>query len=292
MAKPFLKWVGGKRQLLPQLLEHLPLAPSALARPDGPRFFEPFMGGGALFFALEELGLARAVLNDFNPELVNVYRQVQCDPMALAARLVQPDLENTPEAFAAVRAWDRQADWPDRTGLDRAARFIYLNRTAFNGLWRVNSKGNFNVPYGKYRNPGLPKLELLQECARALANAEILEGDFEQAIAGVRPGDLVYFDPPYAPVSATSSFVGYTLAGFDAQMQERLAAVCARLEQQGVAWMLSNSDTPYTREIFGAIPGAQVHTVRAGRAINANAQGRGKVNELLVVGSVRGPQGA
>ena len=284
MAKPFVKWVGGKRQLLPSLLQHFPIALPALAQA---RFFEPFTGGGALFFALEEQGLEQAVLNDANPELVNLYRVIQSQPAALAARLEDAAFANDREAFERVRAWDRDAGGlASKSDLDRAARFIYLNRTAFNGLWRVNRSGQFNVPFGRYKNPGFPTQEALLEASRALAKAEIRQGDFEAACQDAKAGDVVYFDPPYAPVSLTANFVGYTQGGFDDAMQRRLASVCEALNQKGVAWMLSNSDTPYTREVFGAIPGAVIHTVQAGRSINRDKSGRGKVNEILAVGAV------
>lgn len=283
MAKPFIKWVGGKRQLMPDLLQHLPVASSDLQSGKA-RFFEPFIGGGALFFALQEAGLASAVLNDANPELVNLYRTVQAHPDALADRLESGEFANDKAVFEAIRSWDRQEDWEKRSELDRAARFIYLNRVSFNGLWRVNSKGFFNVPFGKYANPGFPSRQVLKDASAALAVATIRQGDFQAACADVRAGDLVYFDPPYAPVSLTANFVGYTQGGFDDTMQKRLAQACEDLSQRGVAWMLSNSDTPYTREVFGAIKGAKVHTVYAGRSVNRDKAGRGKVSEILVVG--------
>ncbi len=283
MAKPFLKWVGGKRQLMPALLQHLPVDLPEFCAGQG-TFFEPFIGGGALFFALQEQGVSRAVINDFNPELVNLYQVVQQDAAALSARLEDPLFANDLNAFLAVRAWDKQDDWAARTALDRAARFVYLNRTAFNGLWRVNSKGQFNVPFGRYNNPGIPSLDTLQQAQQALTGVSILNGDFEVACSTAKAGDLVYFDPPYAPVSATSSFVGYTLKGFDDGMQKRLAGVCEGLTQRGVGWMLSNSDTPYTQEVFGSLSGARLEIVQAGRSINRDAGGRGKVNEILVVG--------
>lgn len=288
MAKPFVKWVGGKRKLVPDLLSNLPVSTSSLASGQC-RYFEPFLGGGALFFALQEMGLGKAFLNDFNPELTNLYRVIQKDASALSEHLASGGFENTPEAFAAIRAWDRQEDWPHRSPLERAARFIYLNRTAFNGLWRVNSKGHFNTPYGRYKNPGIPSLEVLTQAQAALAIATLTTGDFEASLEPSRAGDFVYFDPPYAPLSVTANFVGYTSKGFDDAMQQRLANTCQDLTRRGVAWMLSNSDTPYTREVFGEIEGAQVHTVQAARAINRDGAGRGKVSEVLVVGPVRVP---
>lgn len=288
MAKPFVKWVGGKRKLVPDLLKNLPVSAASLASGQC-RYFEPFVGGGALFFALHEQGLKKAFLNDFNPELTNLYKVIQENAAGLSEHLASGLFENTPEAFAAIRAWDRKENWSQRSALDRAARFIYLNRTAFNGLWRVNSKGFFNTPYGRYKNPGIPSLELLSQAQEALAIATLTTGDFEASLDPARAGDFVYFDPPYAPVSATANFVGYTDKGFDDVMQQRLANVCRNLTRRGVAWMLSNSDTPYTRKVFGEIEGACVKTVQAARAINRDGAGRGKVNEVLVIGSVRVP---
>ena len=286
MAKPIVKWVGGKRQLLPELLKHLPVSPHSLQSGQC-RYFEAFVGGGALFFVLQEQGLATAVLNDFNPELTNLYQVIQHRAEQVSDRLASEDFANTPENFALVRAWDRQPEWANRSALDRAARFIFLNRTAFNGLWRVNSKGHFNTPYGRYANPGIPSRQVLLDAQSALSVATVLTGDFEKALESTQAGDFVYFDPPYVPVSDTANFVGYTQKGFDEDMQRRLARVCQALTDRGVAWMLSNSDTPYTRELFGQLDGATAHTVQASRAINRDGAGRGKVNELLVVGPVR-----
>lgn len=282
LVKPFVKWVGGKRQLLPEILPRL----REMVAPSGTwsgRYFEPFLGGGAVFFALSDDPGFCAVLNDYNAELVSLYRQVQSDPLALADRLEHAEFANTPEAHAAVKAWDRDPNWALRPPLDKAARFVYLNRTSFNGLYRVNQRGHFNAPFGKYKNPGFPSRERLLAASEALSRAEIRQGDFEAAVADARPGDVVYFDPPYIPVSASSSFVGYTHKGFDAGMQERLAALCDQLTERGVAWMVSNADVPLAHDLYGRQPGARVHRVLANRALNCKPDGRGKVGEIVAV---------
>lgn len=284
-AKPFLKWVGGKRQLLPALLPHFEAlgwtTASQKALPG--RFFEPFIGGGAVFFALSQHPGLQATLNDYNPELVNLYRQVQENPQALAEALAETPFANTAEAHRAIRGWDREEQWNHRTPLERAARFVYLNRTSFNGLWRVNSKGHFNVPFGKYKSPGFPPLEVLAAASEALQRATILNGDFEAAIAEARAGDLVYFDPPYIPASVSANFVGYTQHGFDGGMQDRLASACDRLTAMGVSWVLSNADVPLSHALFGRQDGAVVHQVQANRSINSKGDGRGPVGEIIAV---------
>ena len=290
MAKPFIKWVGGKRQLIEQMLPLFPSkkplsTPSPLAGWKG-KYYEPFLGGGAVFFALQERGLSYAILNDYNAELINLYRSVQNDPTLLDTVLNKaPFSQNNPSTFQSIRQWDRLANWPNQySSEERAARFIYLNRTAFNGLWRVNQKNNFNVPYGKYKNPGFPTLNTLKDSSQALAIAILTQGDFEHDLKNAQPGDFVYLDPPYVPLNPTSSFTSYTDKGFEDKMQERLAAACERLTALGVAWALSNSDCAYTRTLYGALTGVTLHTVKATRSINHQASGRGKINEILVVG--------
>lgn len=281
-AKPFLKWVGGKRQLLPQLLPHIHAIGAPLGTWSG-SYIEPFVGGGAVLFALSALPGFSALVNDYNPELVNLYRVVQRAPAELAQRLADPEFANTPAAHAAVRAWDKASDWPSRPAMDHAARFVYLNRTSFNGLWRVNRSGHFNVPYGRYKNPGFPSLDALNAASQALSRVEIVQGDFAVAAARAEPGDVVYFDPPYIPVSPSSSFVGYTDRGFDVGMQERLASVCDGLTARNIAWVLSNADVPLARSLFGRQPGVTIHRVLARRSVNRNAAGRGPVGEIIAV---------
>lgn len=291
---PLIKWVGGKRKLLPTLVEHLPNRKALLS--GHARFFEPFVGGAALFMHLQAQSMASghkmsAKINDFNPELANLYRQVRDNPEALAEELEHDVYALNGLAFAQIRAWDREDGWESPSNaIRRAARFLYLNKTAFNGIWRVNSKGYFNVPFGKYKTLALPSTQTLQGYARLLEGVEINCGDFEAAVSDAQPGDVVYFDPPYAPVSLTASFTGYTKDGFDAGMQYRLAALLRRLTAQGTHWMLSNSDTPFTREVFCSLEGSSTHIVQMARSINRNADGRGKVNEILVVSGATGPR--
>lgn len=280
MAKPFVKWVGGKRQLMDALRAHLPGGPI----PWTGTYFEPFLGGGAAFFAFQGLGLVKkAVLNDYNAELVNLYRTVASTPASLAQNIKDPRFANTLENHALVRAWDRVAGWEQtHSALERATRFLFLNRTSFNGLWRVNSKGQFNVPFGHFKKPGFPDAAQLADAASALRSAVVLNGDFEDACKDAGAGDFVYLDPPYIPLNASASFTSYTDQGFEEDMQIRLARVCDDLTRRGVLWMLSNSSAPRAIEIFGKCTNAEVHIVHASRSINSNGQGRGKVPEILV----------
>lgn len=286
MAKPFIKWVGGKRQLWGQMLPLFPFSdPLRLATWKG-TYFEPFLGGGAVFFALEELGLQQAVLNDYNAELINLYQIVQQNALLLHQTIqASPFLKFDSSAFQSIRAWDRDPQWPQsKTKVERAARFIYLNRTAFNGLWRVNQSNQFNTPFGKYKSQGIPPFLVLKEAQQALQKVSFLQGDFAGVLNQAKAGDLVYLDPPYVPISATSSFASYTEQGFDPTMQQRLADLCETLTQKNVAWALSNSDCEYTRTLYNSLTQATIHTVQASRSINHQATGRGKINELLVVG--------
>lgn len=280
MAKPFIKWVGGKRQLMESILQRLP---SGIIPWTG-RYFEPFLGGGAVFFELQQRGLIQeAVLNDYNEELFNLYQVVQQKPLSLAQNLNDVRFENSAENHQNIRGWDREKDWTKKhSNLERATRFIFLNRTSFNGLWRVNAKNQFNVPFGRYKSPGFPTSLQLQEASSALRHATLLQGDFERACKDAKAGDFVYFDPPYIPLSTSSSFTSYTDAKFEDGVQERLATLCNDLTQRGVKWMLSNSSAPRAIELFGACENAKIHRVQASRMVNSDAQGRGKVEEILV----------
>jgi DNA adenine methylase len=261
-ASPFLKWVGGKTSLLPELLRHVP----ARVR----RYHEPFVGGGALFFAVAP---RRAVLSDSNGELVHCYQQVRDDVYRVLDALTRHVYEKA--HYQNIRALD-----PVRlTPAARAARFIFLNKTCFNGLWRVNRAGRFNVPIGRYKNPRFHDPSLLIGASAALRMVEILQAPFEESLAKAAPGDFVYLDPPYDPISATSSFSSYTAGGFTWEDQKRLARCCIALNRRGVRFLLSNSATERVRELYR---GFEQRTVRAPRFINSNAGARGKVDELLV----------
>ncbi|MGH7298203.1 MAG: DNA adenine methylase [Polyangiaceae bacterium] len=259
---PFLKWLGGKGRLLEQFENLLP--------PTFDRYFEPFFGGGAMFFSLTP---PRAVLSDVNAELVDCYSAVRDSVENVIAALGDHRYEKA--HFYEVRALDPRA----LTLPERAARTIFLNRAGFNGLYRVNRQGRFNVPFGRYTNPTLCDASNLRACSRALEGVEFLCGDFAAAVATVKRGDFVYFDPPYVPVSTTANFTHYAAGRFDWGEQERLAKLFAELSRRGVLVMLSNADTTEVRDLFN---GFKIERVAARRSVNSNPEKRGKVGEVVV----------
>jgi DNA adenine methylase len=264
---PFLKWAGGKRQLLPRILG---------AIPDGVRtYYEPFVGGGAVFFGLAARGrrFERAVLGDANEELIRCYAALQKDVGAVI-RALRPHRYDR-EHYYAVRERDPASLSPAA----RAARLIYLNRCGYNGLYRVNRSGKFNVPFGRYKDPVICDEPKLRAAAAALQSVKLVHGDFEKTLRGARAGDFVYLDPPYVPLSATSSFTAYAQTPFDAAAQARLAEKLRALGGRGVRALLSNSDCDETRALYDPRLSERV-PVR--RAINSVATGRGAVGELLV----------
>ncbi|MBE7484897.1 MAG: DNA adenine methylase [Polyangiaceae bacterium] len=264
-ARPVLKWAGGKTQLLPKILARLP------ERID--TYFEPFVGGAAVFFALAARGsFRRAVLADRNPDLVAVYRALQQDVEGVIRALGR--MSHSESEYYRVRALS------PRGLVQRAARIIYLNKTGYNGLYRVNRSGQFNVPFGKYKNPNFCDAENLRAAAAALQGVEIAEADFEAVCARARPGDAVYLDPPYVPLSKTSYFTAYDRHPFGQLEHERLARVFAELEGRGVDAVLSNSNTPETRALYR---GFRAEKVKVARNINSRASARGPIDELLVV---------
>jgi DNA adenine methylase len=274
-ARPFLKWAGGKAALAPLIVARIP---------DGTGVYrEPFLGGGAAFFAVRA---ARpdlpAVLNDANEELVTCYRVVRDCPDGLIAALGKLAADYLPLAEGERTAYyyARRAETPG-DDVRRAARTIFLNRTGYNGLYRVNSTGRFNVPHGRYRSPGILDEERIRAAAVALRGVELTCGDFEAACATAEAGDFVYLDPPYQPLSATAHFTAYTSADFGLGDQRRLAAAFARMAARGVHALLSNSDHPLIRELYEG-RGYRIDVVRMSRAINSKANGRAPVAELLI----------
>ncbi len=260
--RPFLKWAGGKRRLLSQLE---PLMPQGFRR-----YFEPFVGGGAMFFAL---GPGDAVLGDVNGELADCYRAIRDDVGAVVAALGAHRYEK--RHYYSVRALDpRSLALPDR-----AARTIFLNRTCFNGLYRVNREGRFNVSFGRYDAPVICDEDNLRACAEVLAEAAIQVGDFEGTLEAAGEGDFVYLDPPYVPASEAASFTAYSAAGFGLADHARLARVFRRLAKRGAKVMLSNSDAPAVRALYAGFP---LDRVEAPRCINSDGSGRGRVGELVV----------
>ena len=266
-ASPFLKWVGGKGRLLSQLM---PLLPEGVERM---RHLEPFVGGGALFFARQP---RRAVLGDVNPALVDTYLAVRDELSLVVKYLRRLERRHDPEVYYEVR--ERYNRKP-MSRAKRAATFIYLNKTCFNGLHRVNRKGEFNVPCGRYKNPCILDEAGLARASAALRHADIRRQSFEELLSVARPGDFVYFDPPYVPVSASANFTSYASGGFGTESHMRLRDVFEELDDRGCWLMLSNSDVPFVRELYADW---NLHVVHAARAVNSDASGRGKVAEVVV----------
>jgi DNA adenine methylase len=267
---PFLKWAGGKGQLIPQIFARLPAGEIRGA------YVEPFVGGGAVFFELvRRQQVERARLFDRNAELVDAYTAVRDDVDGVIRELARH--RNDESHFYAVR----DEDPATLTLAARAARTIFLNRVGYNGLYRVNASGRFNVPFGRYKNPRICDEEGLRASSIALRRASIEVGDFEVACEGVGPGDVVYLDPPYVPLSRTASFTSYAPSRFGEEEHRRLAAVFAKIVDAGAFALLSNSDTPLSRELYVHF---KTHVVEAQRAINSKGDKRGVVNELLVQG--------
>lgn len=263
--RPFLKWAGGKGQLISQYQRFFPNSW------DFETYHEPFLGGGAIFFHLQP---QTACLMDINPELVNVYRCVKTDVERVIHVLRRHQQRHCKDYYYEVRSR------PGNTPIERAARLIYLNRTCFNGLYRENSRGQFNVPMGRYKNPKICSPDLLYAVSDLLQGANICESHFATVLDRAQtPQDFVYFDPPYYPISATSKFTSYNRYGFSEDDHVRLQQVFAELARRGVKVMLSNSDCPFVRDLYQDFP---THTIHALRAINANAQRRGKITEVLV----------
>ncbi len=261
--RPFLKWAGGKRQLLPALLARTP--------PSYGTYFEPFLGGGALFFALRP---TRAVLADANERLVRTYKGLRDEPERVIALL--KTYPHDARFFYEMR--DVKID--ACSDAEMAAWFIYLNRTGYNGLYRVNRSNGFNVPFGRHSNPTICDELCLRTSAAALQDVEILVADFESVASRAGRGDFVYFDPPYVPLSASSSFTSYTAHGFGPEEQTRLREVALALKRGGTHVLLSNSSAALVRELYRE--GFQVDEVSATRMVNSRAGSRGPVPELVI----------
>lgn len=268
-CKPFIKWAGGKSQLLPELVRRLPA--------NFNRYFEPFVGGGALYFHLQP---AEATLADINSDLINTYTVVR-DGVELLIRELQKHRYEK-EYFYTLRDVDRRPEFALWGPVRKAARLIYLNKSCFNGLYRVNSKGQFNVPFGKYSNPTICDAPNLKACSRVLAGTDLKVGSFDEITAEADAGDFVYFDPPYAPLSETSSFTSYSKDSFGEEMQRSLFDLCCQLHQRGVLFLLSNSTAPTIRELYSKNPAFKIDTVEASRAINSKGSKRGKISEIMV----------
>ena len=263
-AVPFVKWAGGKRSIIGELVGRLPETFNG--------YWEPFVGGGALFFGMHDL-ITEGFLSDSNLDLTIAYNVVKRDPSAVISRLERHAKKHNETYYYRIRG---QHDLQDP--VDVAARFIYLNKTCYNGLYRVNKKGEFNVPMGSYVNPEIVRRENILLCSTALQKAKIEYREFDAIDPA--PGDLVYCDPPYHPVNSTS-FTKYTKLAFGEKEQERLRDFALRLHRQGIKVMLSNSDTPLIRRLYqGAI--WHLATVKVPRIVNSKPEGRGVVSELII----------
>ncbi len=278
MAKPIVKWAGGKSSLLAELRARIPAEVRTYA--------EPFAGGAALFFDLasrrdprlpasERRHFDRAILCDQNEDLVATYRAVRDELDALIARLA--GYTNDRDLFYETRALDPRG----MSDVERAARMLFLNKTCYNGLWRVNQDGRFNVPFGRYKSPRILDEQRLRSASEALQGVEVSVSDFIGVTQKLGAGDFVYLDPPYAPLTKTANFTSYASGGFGLADHQRLAAELADLAKRGVMGMLSNADTPTMRALY-ADHGFSVHEVNAPRAINSDAAKRGGARELLV----------
>ncbi|MFZ5631276.1 MAG: DNA adenine methylase [Bacillota bacterium] len=263
-AQPVVKWAGGKRQMLGQYKEFFPARYNV--------YHEPFLGGGAVFFHLVP---PVAFLSDSNAELINMYRVIQTKVDQLIEDLSRHRYDS--DYYYEIRS----ADVGTLSDVQRASRLIYLNKTCYNGLYRVNRKGEFNVPFGKYRRPKFLDVELLLAANRVLQRAVLMESDFEIVLDNARPGDFVYFDPPYFPLNRTANFTDFTDQSFDARDHERLARAFDQLARRGCLVMLSNSDTPFVRELYEQYRGGII-PLKANRSINSRGDKRGPVGELLV----------
>lgn len=261
--KPFLKWVGGKRQLLSQLLPHIPQPIQ--------RYHEPFVGGGALFFALQP---RQAFLSDLNPRLVRTWSAVRDNVEALIE--VLSTYPHDKDFFLT----QRQTPIDTASDVEVAAWMIYLNKTAYNGLYRVNRSNQFNVPFGRYVNPTICDAPNLRACSKALSTTEVFHAPFTSVQDRARPGDLVYFDPPYVPLSTTSSFTSYTMDSFSTEDQVALRDLALSLKSRGVHVLLSNSNAPLVYDLYRE--NFTIVEVLAARSVNSKAQGRAKIPELLM----------
>lgn len=269
LVAPVLKWVGGKRQLLNEIKKHIPEKFTT--------YYEPFLGGGAVLFFLQP---ERAVVNDISEELMNVYTVIRDNIEELIEDLKKH--RNDREYYYEIRELDRDKEKYSRlSNVRKASRIIYLNKTCYNGLFRVNQQGEFNSPFGRYKNPNIVNEETLRAVSNYFKRAKITFrcGDFEDAVKGIREGSFVYFDPPYDPVSDSANFTGYDKGGFGRDEQIRLKKLCDKLNSRNIKFLLSNSATDFILDLYRDY---NITIVQAKRAVNSKGDRRGEVNEVLV----------
>ncbi len=270
LVLPFVKWVGGKRQLMVSIAEQLP------KKIKDYRYIEPFVGGGAVFFNLQP---KNAAINDSNEELINVYQVIKKFPEELIADLKKH--VNDAGYFYEIRALDRTDAFKQLTPVQRASRVIYLNKTCYNGLYRVNNAGEFNVPFGKYKNPNIVNEPVIKAVSRYLnsGNISINNEDYTKVLNQADEHSFVYIDPPYHPISESSNFTGYVQGGWNSSDQISLREACDVLDSKGVKFLLSNSSAPLIKEQY---QNYKIVTVKANRAVNSNGADRGEIDEVLI----------
>jgi DNA adenine methylase len=267
----FVKWAGGKKQLLEQFKDLYPKSFNG--------YFEPFLGSGAVaFYIIETFKPEKILLSDINEELINAFNIVKTHPEELISLLKKHKAHHTEDAkkyYYEIRKIEPNSLQP----LERAARFIYLNRTCFNGLYRVNAKGKFNVPMGSYKNPDIVQEKIIKKASDILRKDEIKVMSFEKVLELAKNGDFIYFDPPYYPLKKGISFTTYAQGNFLEKEQEKLAEVFKQLDKKGCYCMLSNSDTEFIKNLYSDF---KIHTVKASRMINSKSTGRGAISEIVV----------
>lgn len=267
--KPFVKWVGGKSSSVNRLLELMPEHIDT--------YVEPFVGSGALFFAVN---FKKAIINDVNEELINTYKVIKDNVGALEFFL--SSLIYDKQLYDTIRAWDRDPHYKIRPKEDRAGRFIYLMKTCFNGLYRVNKKGFFNTPFGKYTSPLICDTKTLNACSKYLNEHEvtILNGDYQKILSYLNQDCFVYLDPPYYPISKTANFTQFQKENFKEDSQYQLFEFCKELHKRGIKFMLSNSDVPEIRNLYQDF---DIHVIEVSRKVNSNTAKRNAVNELAII---------
>jgi DNA adenine methylase len=270
LAIPFLKWVGGKRQLIPSIVVHLPKNIREY------NYIEPFIGGGAILFYLQP---QNAIINDLNKELINVYEVIKNNLNELILDL--KNHKNDSDYFYQIRALDRNDDFGNLNPVQRASRIIYLNKTCFNGLYRVNNAGEFNAPFGRYKNPNIVNEPTLRAAHKFLNsnNIQISNTDYSEILKKLDKKSFVYLDPPYHPISENSNFTGYIQGGWNIFDQVDLKTACDELNNNGIKFLLSNSSSGFIKDLYRDY---KVFTVKANRAINSNGADRGEVDEVLI----------
>lgn len=276
IVKPFLKWVGGKTKLVPELVEMFPKKFE--------NYFEPFVGGGALFYeVIQKYNVGFSSINDINKKLIIAYRQIKQNPKELISLLKTIDdeykklsLEEQEKYFYSIRKKYNEETIDNKT---TASYLIFLNKTCFNGMYRENSKGQYNIPFGDQKNPNICDKENILAVSKCLENTEITNYSFEESVKKCKKNDLIYFDPPYYPINVTSSFTGYSKSSFGEVEQKKLKEVFADLANRGCFVMLSNSHTPFIEELYKDF---HINYRYAARSINSKGDKRGKIKEVVV----------